>query len=224
LAVDITFVLDVSVSIGNINDTYFKIIKNFAKDVSRFLDIGMNDSLVGVILFGRDAWISFDLQEYPVKDDLIEAIDNIVSTGITKHNRTGTNIPAALKLLETAGQSHGALRLRNDQNKPKIVIFVTDGRVNIRRIEQITGKAAKKDDKKVLKDAADSLHEQQIYQQIFAIGVNGKKKIDRAELELIATDKSKVFIFDKTNLTVFEELHKNLTSMACNRKLCHNDV
>ena len=72
---------------------------------------------MGVVLFARDAWINFDLQQYLVQSDLIEAIDRIVYSNKSKLNHTGTNTPAVLQLLGTAGQRGGPLRLRHDPNK-----------------------------------------------------------------------------------------------------------
>ena len=62
-------------SIGG--DKHFDNIKAFVKSVSQFIDLGMQESLVEVVLFARDAWIEFDLQQYLVQSDLIEAIDDL---------------------------------------------------------------------------------------------------------------------------------------------------
>ena len=188
LAIDLTFILDVSISIGS--DEHFNTVKEFVKSVINFTDIGTNDSLVGVILYARDAWIKFDLQQYPVKADLLDAIDRIVYKNISNYNQTGTNTPAALRLLETGGQRGGALRLRNDPFKPKVAVFVTDGRTNTKH--QTNNNRTQ--DRKETKKAAKHLHDHQIYNQIYAVGIRGNKDVNFQELNYIATNKSQVII------------------------------
>ena len=214
LAIDLTFVLDVSVSIGS--DERFDTVKEFVKSVIDFMDIGINDGLVGVILFGRSAWINFDLQQYPVKDDLKKAIDRIVYSNISQHNHTGTNTPAALRLLETAGQRGGALKLRHDDpSKPKIVVFVTDGRTNTK--DQTNNN--KTQDRKETKMAVKDLHNRHIYNQIYAVGIRGNKNIKFKELKkYIATDKSQAIVIDDFTTDLLQEVQKNLTNMVCNCK------
>lgn len=217
LSVDLTFVLDVSISIGG--DEYFNMIKDLAKQISAFPDIGMDKTLVGVILFARDALIEFDLQKYPMKADLINAIDEIVYSNIPRYNRTGTNIPAALKLLGSAGQSNGALKLRNDPDIPKIVVLVTDGRTNTR---VKTGNTKEQDRLETI-NAAKVLHSLKIYDHIYAVGIRGKKDIIFDELmNDIATDPSQAIIIDEFNATVLSEVERNLTDMVCNRKFTCN--
>ena len=97
------FVLDVSISIGN--DENFRTVTQFASDMSRFLDIGLNDSLVGMMLFARHSNVHFHIQEHTNEDDLTAAIDSIVYSEIPELDCTSTNIPEALDLLRTAGRS-----------------------------------------------------------------------------------------------------------------------
>ena len=212
LRIDLTFVLDVSLSIGS--DEHFSTVKEFMKNVSNFMNIGTDESLVGVVLFGRDAWIKFDLQQYPVKADLLDAIDRIVYENISKDNRNGTNTPAALKLLETAGQRGGALRLRNDPFKLKIAVFVTDGRTNTKH--QTNNNRTQ--DRKETKKAAKHLHDHQIYNQIYAVGIRGNKDVNFQELNYIATNKSQVIIIDDFTTDLLSEVQRNLTNMMCNCK------
>ena len=132
------FVLDVSISIGN--DENFRTVTQFASDMSRFLDIGLNDSLLGMMLFARHSNVYFHVQEHTNENDLIAAIDSMVYSEIPEPDRTGTNIPEALDLLRTAGRSGGELRLRDDPTTAKIVIFITDGRPNTKISQEIHNK------------------------------------------------------------------------------------
>ena len=206
------FVLDVSISIGN--DENFRTVTQFASDMSRFLDIGLNDSLVGMMLFARHSNVHFHAQKYTNKDDLTAAIDSIVYSEIPEPNRTGTNIPEALDLLWTAGRSGGELRLRDNQTTTKIVIFVTDGRTNTKNL---TGNSRKQDAQNT-EDAAARLHESDVYDQVYAIGIQGNKNINFVELEYIASDPSLVYIIDDFDEQLFESLRQNLTNVVCERK------
>ena len=202
-----------SVSIGG--DKHFDNIKAFVKSVCQFIDIGMKESLVGVVLFARDAWIEFDLQQYLVQSDLIEAIDRIVYSNISKLNRTGTNTPAVLQLLGTAGQKGGPLRLRHDPNKPKIAVFVTDGRTNTR--DQTNN--LRSQDRDETKVAAKNLHDLQIYDHIYTVGIRGNREVDFEELNYIATDESQVIIIDDFSIEILMGVQRTLTDIVCNRKL-----
>ena len=209
---DLVFVLDVSISIGN--DENFQTVTQFASDVSEFLDIGINDSLVGMMLFARHANVHFHVQEHTNEDDLIAAIGSIVYSEISELDRTGTNIPEALDLLRTAGQSGGELVLRDDPTTTKIVIFVTDGRPNTK---DLTGNSRKQDAQNT-QDAAARLHESGIYDQVYAIGIRGNKNINFVELEYIASDPSLLYIIDNFDEQLFESLRQNLTNAVCERK------
>ena len=178
------------------------------------MDIGTDKTLVGVVLFARDAWINFDLQQYPVKADLIEAIDRIVYSNISQLNHTGTNTPAALRLLETAGQRGGALKLRHDPSKPKIAVIVTDGRTNTKHQTNNN----KIQDSYETKMAVKYLHDHLIYDHIYAVGIRGNKKINFEELEYIATDTSQVININDFTIDLLVGVHENLTNIVCNRK------
>ena len=209
--VDLVFVLDVSKSIGN--NTNFQTVTQFARDVIQFLDIGLNDSLVGVILFARHANVHFHAQQHTSEAELVETIDSIIYDEIPLLNRTGTNIPEALDLLRTAGETDGALRLR-ENDLPKIVIFITDGRANTK---DLTGNS-REEDAKNTKDAAVRLRDSKIYDQIYAVGIKGNKEVNFEELYVIASDHSLVHYIDDFNQQQFDILQQNLKKAVCGHK------
>ena len=187
---------------------------SFASDTSRFLDIGLNDSLVGMMLFARHSNVHFHVQEHTNEDDLTAAIDNIVYSEIPELDCIGTNIPEALDLLRTAGRSGGELRLRDDQTTAKIVVFATDGRPNTK---DLTGNSRQQDAQNT-EDAAARLHESDVYDQVYANGIRGNKNINFVELEYIASDPSLVYIIDDFDEQLFESLRQNLTNAVCEHK------
>ena len=219
---DLVFVLDVSKSIGGRNrslkfgDPNFRNVTTFVNNFIRNIRIGPDDSLVGVILFARYAVVNFNVSRYTNKSHLEDAIDSLVYSEITKPNHIGTNTPHALNLLRTAGRSGGELRLRNDSSTSKIVVFVTDGRANNRPITGIRSRDMDSIDTDI---AAEQLHESRIYDQIYAVGIQGDDKdINVTQLEAIATDHSLVYNITGFNQEIFEELQQNLTRLVCRRK------
>ena len=171
---DIVFVLDVSISIGgrdgSLGDQNFAQVTTFVNEFMRHVRIGPDDSLVGVILFGQYAVVNISLSNYTRKADLVNAIGNLVYSEITNPSHEGTNTPHTLDLLRTAGQSGGELRLRDDTTTTKIVIFVTDGRANRRPITRDPNKDMDAIDTEI---AAERLHDSRIYDQIYAVGIQG---------------------------------------------------
>ena len=201
-----------SLSIGD--DSIFDVVRTFINSVIRFLDISPTTNCVGKILFARHASISFNVQEHHNEDDLTAAIDSISIDAISELNRTGTNMPEALDLMRTAGQSGGELMFRDDDTVTRIAVFITDGRPNTK---DLTGNARQQDAQNT-EDAAARLHESGVYDQIYAIGIEGNRNINFRELEFIASDPSLVFIVQDFDAELFEELENNLTSIFCGRK------
>ena len=183
--IDLVFVLDGS---GSITATRFQLIREFVESVSDTLTIGLQDSLVGVIVFSGSASIEFNLQQHTSKATLLPAIN----PGIP-YPTGGTNTAAALQLLLSSAQD-GTMGVRN--GRTQIAIVVTDGRSNNRR-RTIA--------------AADTLHAAGIY-QVYAAGLGGAN-ID--ELNAIASDPSLVFFTDEFDMDTVIELTENFTQTIC---------
>ena len=201
---DVVFVLDTSISINN--EQNFAVMKDFVKNTADLININVNDSLAAVILFAGNAWISFSVTEYTEKDDFQKAVDDIKYEEV---KQVGTNTPDALNLLRIAGQD-GRLGLRNDTIK--IVVLITDGRPNLKHLNISNNQAT--DD---TQEAATRLHNSDIYDQIYSVGIEGNKPIGRV-LNVIANPPSLVFSITGFDATLFQQLTQNFTSSFCNGK------
>ena len=141
--IDLVFAIDESSSIANITSDGFDLIREFAANISSTLDIGLQGSLVGVILFSSNASIEFNVTRHTDEASLLTAIDKLPYRG------GGTNTAAALDLLRTAGQPGGALNLRNGFTH--IAALVIDGVSN---------------DQNATLTAANALHSTNIYDHV----------------------------------------------------------
>ena len=215
--------LDNSVSIQS--DTNFGLIRNLVVQIVEQLNIGPDNSLVSILIFARQAWINFPITRYTNADDLIDAVNEISYYDTPELNRTGTNIPAALDLLREGGQD-GRIGLRGNANFTH-VIFITDGRANnIDLVEEQTGVELTGDARKNQRaqDEADSiaaaerLHESGVYDEVFAVGIEGSHKINEDELEAIASDEAFVFKIEDFSQEAFQAVIFLINEELCQRK------
>ena len=204
---DAVFVLDVSLSIQN--EENFQLMKEFVKSTFDIIDISANCSRAAVILFARQAWITFTLTDYLDKNSLQNALDQIRYDEISKYNHTGTNTPAALDLMRTTAHDD-TLGLRN--STVHIAVFITDGRPNIKHLDISNDMAIE-----ATEAAARRLHDSAIYDQVYAIGIEGSKPLGDT-LDLIAEPSTLVFPISGFNSALFEQLGRNITLQFCNRK------
>ena len=206
---DGVFVLDVSLSI--FDDTNFNLMKDLVKSTFPLVNVSPECSHAAVILFASDAWIRFDLNEHTDINSLTNAVDEIVYSAIPADRRTGTNTPDALDLLRTAGQS-SMLGLRDDFIH--ICVFITDGRPNLKHIDENINQV---EANQITEVAGNRLHDAEIYDQIYAIGIEGTKPLGQT-LEFIADPESLVFPIAGFNETLFEQLGRQIAEEFCNRK------
>jgi len=182
----VVFVLDTSGSIGNFR---FQLFRDFVSGIATTLDIGLQESLVGVILFSTEASIQFSLVEHTDEASLLSAID----PGIP-YKRGRTNTAEALRLLLSSARD-GTMGLRN--GRPHIAIVVTDGESNNRNAT-IT--------------AASKLHADGSFNQVYAVGVGGA---NLTELRVIASDPSLVRSTSSFDASAVQALQYNITEQLC---------
>ena len=206
---DGVFVLDASISIKN--DANFNLMKDFVTGTFPLVNIADECSHASVIVFAADAWIWFDLNEYTDLANLTDAVNEIVYSELSEEKRTGTNTPDALDVMRIAGQN-GSLGLRD--GFVHIGVFITDGRPNLKHISQSIGQT---EANRMTEVAGNRLHEANIFDQIYAIGIEGNKLLGQT-LEFIADPKSLVFSIGGFDEDLFMELGRNVTRTFCDRK------
>ena len=188
---DVVFVLDTSNSIRPQN---WPFMINFTASIARFLDIGLNDSLIGMILFGRRANIHFNVRQYLDQDSLVEAI-----LGTEYNASIGTRTWRALNLLRESSLPNGTMMLR--EGFPHIAVVITDGRSENHNLTNI---------------AAQRLHDANIFDQTFGVGIGNNRRINRGELRQIASDPSLAYFLNNFEESLFIELQQNISQQVCN--------
>ena len=197
--------LDISISIKN--DDNFNLMKDFVTSIFPVLNMSAECSHAAVILFARNATIRFDLNEYTDVNSLTNAVNEIVYSEIDEEVRTGTNTPSALDLLRIAG-SDGRLGLRD--GFVHIGVVITDGRPNLNHLNISRDEA-----NELTEIAGDRLHEAEIYDQIYAIGIEGSKPLGDT-LKFIADPEGLVFPVAGFDEELFDELRRNISGQFCN--------
>ena len=181
------FVIDTS---GSISLSNFQMIRNFVANITTELIQNSPRSAVGVILFGSNAHIEFNLQAYPNLNTLLSAIYRLPYSG------GGTDTAEALTLLLSSAQN-GTLGLRNDSSN--VAIVITDGRSNSRSATL---------------SAARSLHASNIF-DVFAVGIDGASI---TELQGIASSPEFVFFTSSFTGTRLQQLQDRILPELCNGK------
>ena len=204
---DAVFVLDISINTKD--DDNFNLTKNFVINTSYLMNISAECSHAAVILFARNATIRFDLNEYTDETNLTNAVNEIVYSKIDKQTRTGTNTPSALDLLRIAGLD-GRLGLRD--GFVHIGVVITDGRPDLNHLNISKTIASERTE-----TAGNRLHEAEIYDQIYAIGIEGNNSLEKT-LRLIADPEDQVFSIDGFDKEMFAELERNISIHFCDRE------
>ena len=184
------FVLDTS---GSIRADRFSLIRTFAEDIVKVLDIGVEEdkTLVGVILFATDAALHFNLFNYTDINTLLQAIN----PGLP-YNQGLTYTNEALDLLRTSALD-GSMGLRGGRHH--VAVVVTDGRSSVPSLTL---------------SAAARLHSETDY-QVYAVGVN--QALQR-ELEIIATDPTLTFHTNNFDAATLQQLQQTVTQTLCEGK------
>ena len=191
---DLIFIVDTSGSIQFQSDDGFQLIIQFIKDTVQLFPIGLQDSLVGVILFSNDATLHFNVQTHIEITTLLTALDSLPYDG------GNTNQAAALELLLSSAQD-GTMGLR--PGYPHIAILITDGISTVNPEQTVP--------------IAQQIHASNIFQSLLAVGITNE--VDHNELVAIATDSSCVFY--STTFDGLSQLTEDLSYKICDGELTY---
>ena len=186
--IDLVFVLDSSHSIRGRG--LFPRLVEFTVQISSVLDIGLDRSLVGVIIYSSGSHLIFNLTEHNSSATLLPALKNLTSI------RGRTNTDRALRHLRISAKN-GEMGLR--EGRPHIAIVFTDGMSN---------------DRKKTIQQANRLHEETDY-QVFAAGIGDANTED---LAVIATSPSFVFFAQNFSATAIQQVEQNVSLQLCQRR------
>ena len=179
-------------SSGSIGSENFLTMKNFVANVTANFQIRDNSTRVGLILFSSNASIEIPLGSINNAQQLTTAINNIVYTG----GLTSTDL--ALDLIPTA-----FINARVNEGIPRIVILLTDGQSN---------------EPTLTAQAAPRVHNDNI--EVYSVGIGSG--INEAELHIIASDPSYVYLITDFSPEAFAEELRPLQLTACTSKFYCN--
>ena len=207
---DVVFVLDVS---DSLKENHFSVTMEFVRGVVNDMNISSECSHAAVILFKANVQIKFNVNEYTNRDSLIQAIKDIDYDAV--HGK-GTNTPEVLRILRTEGEKNGRLKLRDDY--PHIAVMITDGNPRLGQNFSDYGFTKVKPEvmKNMTKAEAELLHDTDIYDQIYAVGVGNKIKNDI--LEAIADPMEMTYHHTAFTDKFFNQLRCDLAKQLSNRK------
>ena len=216
---DGVFALDVSNSIGFGDDgeERFNLMKDFISTTFDRVTISPNCSRAGLILFANDTKIKFNLSKYTNISSLRRALNETTLHGIRGFRRGGgkgggTNTPGVLKLMKSAAED-GRLGLSKDNRIIQIAVVITDGRPHIH-----TNRSHASDQTEI---AGNELRMAGIYEQIYAIGINGTTKggrlgLNKNTLSLITGTNESTFLLNNFSNAALQEAAGNLSAAFCN--------
>ena len=179
-------------SSGSIGIGDFVTMKNFVANVTANFEIGDNSTRVGLILFSYTPSILIPLGSINNTQQLTTAINNVTYTG------GGTRTDLALDLVPTA-----FINARDNEGIPRVVILLTDGGSNEPELTAL---------------AAPRVHNDNI--EVYSVGIGDG--INEAELHIIASDPSYVYLITDFSPEAFAEELRPLQLTACTSKFYCN--
>ncbi len=186
---DLIFVLDSS---GSITEDNYNQVLGFVHNFVSQLAIGPDANQVGVIIFGTQDEIVFNLSTYSNKSNLLQAINAV------PYLDSATNTGDALRTMGDVGFSMEAGARVDDSTISRIAIVLTDGQSN--RGEPLVNVTA-------------HVHGIDPPILVYAYGV-GTNVVDE-ELELIASGPGFIDLLQSFDATLFQQSQEERTYEIC---------
>lgn len=183
---DLVFIIDSSRSVRPYD---FEKVKEFILTILQFLDISPDATRVGLIQYGSTVKHEFSLKTFRRKQEIERAVRRMM------HLATGTMTGLAIQYAVNIAfsESEGARPL--NQNVPRIIMIVTDGRPQ----DPVAEIAAKARNSGIL---------------IFAIGVG---RVDMNTLKSIGSEPHEEHIFLVANFSQIETLTSVFQTKLCGK-------
>ncbi|XP_072425642.1 cartilage matrix protein-like [Chiloscyllium punctatum] len=188
-ALDLVFIIDSSRSILPPD---FQKVKEFIKNILKFLDIGLAKTRVGLVLYGSTVESVFSLNTHRKVEDMMRAVEEMV------HLATGTMTGLAIEYTMNVAFSTQEGARPFDWNVPRVAIIVTDGRPQ----DKVAEVAAQARDSGIL---------------IFAVGVG---RVDMQTLQLIGSEPHEKHVFFVQNFSMIQTLLSEFQTKICDTDLC----
>ena len=179
-------------SSGSIESFNFVTMKNFVANVVANFEIRANSTRVRLIQYSDTASIEIPLGSINNVQQLTTAINSVVYIG------DGTRTDLALDLVPTA-----FFNARVNEGIPRVVILLTDGQSN---------------EPALTAQAAARVHNDNI--EVYSMGIGDG--INEAELQIIASDPSYVYLITDFSAEAFAEELRPLQLTACTSKFYCN--
>ena len=215
--IDGVFVLDVSRSIGFKAKAKeaFNLMKKLMVETFNLVNFSPNCSRAALMLFASNATLEFNLTAHANITSLNKTLNDITLSSLKKFRKDGgTNTADALMLLRTAAQN-GILGVDNE-DREQIAVIITDGRPHTSIAQKNKGISNAKER---TESARTELDRAEIYERIYAIGVQGDKvdePINEQTLNMIASNSESTFLLKNFAANEFEEVAENIR--FCNRE------
>ena len=201
---DIMFVLDMSHSISkeNLNKEF-----SFVEEFAQSLTIGRLDDKVGVVLFGYQAHVMFNMSQHDNKHDLLHSIKGLEKYALDQRSRETQHTNTAHGLTETIDVFNSDIREPRQSNTVyRVAIVVSDG---------------KSDSRVATIRAARKLHSITPPVLVYAIGIG---KVDKDEMRAIAGDYDHYTHLDNFDRDGLRRLRKQQLEDICLNGNTKNEV
>ncbi|OCT74908.1 hypothetical protein XELAEV_18033897mg [Xenopus laevis] len=186
---DLVFIIDSSRSVRPAD---FEKVKEFLITMLKFLDIGPDNTRVGLLQYGSTVKNEFSLKTYKRKPDIERAVKRMM------HLATGTMTGLAIQYAMNIAFSEAEGVRPLNQYVPRIAMIVTDGRPQ----DPVAEIAAKARNSGIL---------------IFAIGVG---RVDMSTLKTIGSQPHSEHVFLVANFSQIETLTSVFQNKLCASHLC----
>ena len=182
---DVVFVLDSSGSL----EANFELAQNLTKRIIHGLNFDGGRTRVGVLVYSNEAMVQFNLNDYSTKEEVLNAIAFTV-------DGQRTNTFAGIAAMRTDMFSATSGDRNGDQNW---AVVITDGRSNMNQGETVP----------------EALRAQSQDIRMFAVGIGENGKVDRMEINGIASNPDSDFAYVMQTADEMDSVANRILDVIC---------